>query len=459
MGNAAVRIVIIGAGEVGYHISEHLALENKNVTIIDTDAAALRRVSEHSDVQVVHGSGSSPETLLEAGIAEAEIMLAVTNSDEANLVACMMTDILSPTTRKLARLRGAGFDNYHEHFKTHSPHIDTVINPEIEVVDTIDLLMSVPGAVDVHEFADGKVKFVGVTLDHGSPLDGERLIDLAKRLGAKRPLIAGMVRDEQVIIPQGKDHLRAGDIVYFIAEESTLMDTLAEFGKTAEPVRRVLIIGGGRLGFRLAHRLETGAVYTKIVERDADRCIELAETLNRAVVLNGDGSDQSLLAEENIAETDVVVTLTDDEETNILASLLAKRLGARKTITKISKFSYFPLMSAIGLNQVVSPRLSAINSILQHVRRGKVLSAISIKGEQAEIIEAVAMETSDIVSRPLKDIDFPKGVLVVAIIREEDVIVPTGNSIIEPGDRIIIFSQRKAIPKMEEILAVKLEFF
>ncbi len=454
-----MRIVIIGAGEVGYHISGHLALENKNVTLVDTDAAALRRVSEQSDVRVVQGSGSSPEILLEAGITKAEIMLAVTNSDEANLVACMMTDILSPTTRKLARLRRAGFDNYHEHFRTHPPHIDTVINPELEVVDTIDLLMSVPGAVDVHEFAGGKVKFVGVTLDEGSPLDGESLIDLAKRLGSRRPLIAGMVRDEQVIIPRGKDRLHAGDIVYFIAEESTLMGTLAEFGKTAEPVRRVLIIGGGRLGYRLAHRLEGGAVYTKIVERDADRCIELAEMLNRTVVLNGDGSDQSLLAEENIAETDVVVTLTADEETNILVSLLVKRLGARKTITKISKFSYFPLMSAIGLNQLVSPRLSAINTILQHVRRGKVLSAVSIKGEQAEIIEAVALETSDIVSRPLKDIAFPNGVLVVAIIRKEEVIVPTGDSIIEPGDCILIFAQRRAIPKMEAILAVKLEYF
>jgi len=454
-----VKIVIIGAGEVGFHIAEHLALENKNVTLIDTDAAALRRVSEHSDVQIVQGSGNSPEALLEAGIAEAEIMLAVTNSDETNLVACMMTDILSPTTKKLARLRAAAFDQYHEHFREHSPHIDTVINPEIEVVNTIERLMSVPGAVDVNEFAGGKVKFVGVTLDQNSPLDGRSLIDLAQQLGTRRPLIAGMVRDEQVIIPRGKDQLKAGDIVYFIAEESTLMDTLAVFGKTAEPIRRVLIIGGGRLGYRLAKQLEATPVYTKIVETDAGRCAKLAEKLNRAVVLHGDGSDQALLAEENIAETDVVVTLTDDEETNILASLLASRMGARKTITKISKFSYFPLMSAIGLNQVVSPRLSAINSILQHVRRGKVLSAISIKGEQAEVIEAIAMETSDIVSQPLKDISFPKGVLVVAIIRESDVIIPSGESIIKPDDRIIIFAHRKAIPKLEKILAVKLEYF
>ncbi|MFH1985595.1 MAG: Trk system potassium transporter TrkA [Pseudomonadota bacterium] len=454
-----MKIVIIGAGEVGFHIAGHLALENKNVTLIDTDAAALRRVSDHSDVQTIQGSGSSPETLLEAGIVEAEIMLAVTNSDEANLVACMMTDILSPTTKKLARLRGAAFDDYHEHFRTHSPHIDTVINPEIEVVNTIDRLMSVPGAVDVNEFADGKVKFVGVTLDQGSPLDGLRLIDLAQKLGSRRPLIAGMVRDEQVIIPRGKDHLKAGDIVYFIAEESTLMDTLSVFGKTAEPIRRVLIIGGGRIGFRLAMRLEETSVYTKIVETDAGRCAKLAEKLNRAVVLHGDGSDQALLAEENIAETDVVVTLTDDEETNILASLLASRMGARKTITKISKFSYFPLMSAIGLNQVVSPRLSAINSILQHVRRGKVLSAISIKGEQAEVLEAIAMDTSEIVSRPLKDIAFPKGVLVVAIIRQSEVIIPSGESIIQPDDRIIIFAHRQAISKLEKILAVKLEYF
>ncbi|MFP4387490.1 MAG: NAD-binding protein, partial [Desulfococcaceae bacterium] len=227
----------------------------------------------------------------------------------------------------------------------------------------------------------------------------------------------------------------------------------------AEPVRRVLIIGGGRIGVRLAQRLEKRAIQTKIIEQSEERCGELADELNRAVVLCGDGSDQDLLREENVRDVDVVVTLTNDEETNILASLLAKRMGARKTITKISKFSYFPLMMAIGIEQVVDPRLSAINTILQHIRRGKVLSAVSIKGEAAEVIEAEAMETSDIVGKPLKTIQFPKGSLVTALLRGEDVIIPSGDSVIRPGDRIVIFARREAIPKVEKILAVKLEFF
>lgn len=251
----------------------------------------------------------------------------------------------------------------------------------------------------------------------------------------------------------------AGDLVYFICEEEKLLDTLTVFDKHAEPVERVLIIGGGKIGLRLARLFDEKSIYTKIIEKNPDRCAKLAERLNKVVVLHGDGSDQELLKEENIKDIDVVVTLTGDEEVNILASLLVKQMGARKTITKISKFSYFPLMATIGIEQVVSPRLSAINTILQHIRRGKVLSSISIKGEQAEFMEAVALETSDIVGKPLKNISFPKGALVAGIIREENFIIPAGDSIINPGDMIIIFARKQAIPKVEKILAVKLEYF
>nr|MBL0731250.1 NAD-binding protein [Desulfobacterales bacterium] len=200
-------------------------------------------------------------------------------------------------------------------------------------------------------------------------------------------------------------------------------------------------------------------VYIKIIEKNQDRCYLLADRLNKTVVLHGDGSDQELLREENIQDTDIIITLTNDEEMNILISLLAKKMGTNKTITQISKFSYFPLMSMIGLEQIVNPRLSAINSILQHIRKGKVLSAISIKGDEAEVLEAVAMETSDIVNKPLKDISLPKGALITGIIHENDIIIPSGSSLIEPGDRVIIFARKEAIPRIEEILAVKLEFF
>jgi len=454
-----LKIIIVGAGEVGFHIASHLALENKDVWVIDNDSDAIRRVTDNIDVQIVQGSGSSPASLAEAGIKEAEIMLAVTNSDETNLVACLVSDILSPSTKKLARIRAADFDEYHDTFREQGPRIDTVINPEIEVVKTIDQLMSVPGAVDVGEFADGRVKLIGVRLDENEPVIGVRLSDLSAKISRPIPLITAVIRDEELIIPRGNDKLLAGDLVYFLSDENNLLETLSAFNKHSEPIRRVLIVGGGRIGFRLATLLEEKSIYTKIIEKDQDRCISIADRLNKAVVLHGDGSDEALLSEENIHDMDVVVTLTNDEETNILASLLAKQMGARKTITQISKFSYFPLMTRIGLDQVVSPRLSAINSILQHIRRGRVLSAISIKGEKAEVLEAMAMETSDIVEKPLKNIGMPKGSLVAGIIRQDGFIIPSGDNVIKPGDRIIIFARRQAIPKIEKILAVKLEYF
>ena len=454
-----MKVIIVGAGEVGFHIASHLTLENKDVVVIDNNPEATRRISDNLDVQIVMDSGSSPVVLEEAGIQQAEIILAVTNSDETNLAACLVANILSPSTKKLARLRDADFDEYHRNFREHAPHIDTIINPEIEVVKTIYRMMSVPGAVDVGEFADGRIKFVGVNLEDESRLAGVQLSDLPDIIGKARPLIAAVVREDEQIIPRGNDRLEPGDLVYFISEEDKLLDTLSLFNKYDQPVNRALIIGGGRIGLRLASLLEENSIYCKVIEQNPDRCAYLAERLNKAIVLHGDGSDQGLLAEENIQDMDIVITLTKDEETNILASLLAKRMGARKSITRISKFSYFPLMNAIGLEQVVSPRLSAINTILQHIRKGKVLSVISIKGEQAELIEAVALETSEIVAKPLSKISFPKGAMVAGIIRKENIIIPTGDSVIEPGDRVIIFARREAIPKIEKILAVKLEYF
>ena len=453
-----MKIVIVGAGEVGFHIASRLAGENKDVVVIDRDAEALRRVSDNLDVQVLQGSGASPVVLEEAGIRRAEILLAVTDSDEINLVACLATNLLSPSTKKLIRLRDAAYDGFHETFREQAPHIDTVINPEIEVVRTIERMMRVPGAVDVGEFADGRIRFVGLHLAADAPIAGARLLELPTRFGPQRPLIAAVMRGEEIIVPRGSDRLQAGDLVYFISEAGKLGELLPFFGIKPQPVRRVLVVGGGRIGQRLAARLEELNIHCKIIEKNAERCARLAERLNKTVILHGDGSDRGLLVEENIGEMDYVVTLTSDEETNILASLLSMRMGAPRCITKINRFSYFPIMTTIGIQQVVSSRLSAIDSILRHIRRGKVLSAISLK-EQAEVLEAVALETSDIVSKPLKNIGFPKGALVVGIVRDEQIIIPSGASVIEPGDRIILFAQREAVPKIEKLLAVKLEFF
>lgn len=454
-----MKIIIVGAGEVGFHIAGRLSLEDKDVVVIENNADALRRVFENLDVQTVEGCGSSPVILEQAGIKEADILLAVTNSDETNLVASLFANILSPTTIKLARIRSEEYLMYQQTLSLDPYRINVVINPEDEAVKTVERLLQVPGAVDVGEFADGRIKLIGVRLEADCPVAGTKLVDLEKKTGNKKILVAAIVRDEKVIIPSGEDQILEGDLIYFISEEKELKEALKIFGKRAEPFKRILIIGGGNLGLKLAKALERLSIHTKLIEKDPDRCRKLAEDLDKVIVLQGDGSDQGLLQEENVQDMDVVATLTGDEETNILTSLLARRMGAHKTVTRISKFSYFPLVSAIGLEHIVSPRLAAINSILQHVRRGKVLSAMALKGEEAEALEAVALETSDIVGKPLREISFPKGALVVSIIREDEVIIPTGDSVILPQDRIIIFSTRQGIPQVEKALMVKLEYF
>lgn len=454
-----MKVIIVGAGEVGFHVANRFTLENKDVVVIDTDPRSIQKVSEQIDVQGIVGSGSSPVVLEKAGIKEADMLLAVTDSDEINLVTCLMADNVAPTVKKLARLRNSDYDDYHDIFHDRAPQIDTIINPEIEVVKTIERLMGVPGAEDVIEFADGRLKLIGIRLEEDNRLAGVRLMDLAQDTGRQQPLIAAILRDDELVIPGGKDRLMPGDLLYYISDAQNHLNTLEFFDIQSEPIRRVLVVGGGRLGLRLATHLDDKQIYTKIVEKDPQRCLELADLLNRVIVLNGDGSDQELLEEENIRDMDLVVTLTDDEQTNILVSLLSRRLGARKTITRISKFSYFQIISAIGIQQVVSPRLSAINTILQHIRQGKVLSAISIKSEQAEVIEAEALETSDIVNKPLAEVKLPKGSLVIGIQRGEDSIIPSGDSVVRPGDRIIIFTRREAVSQIEKILTVKLEYF
>ena len=454
-----MKIVIVGAGEVGFHIASRLSLENKDVIVVEKNADALRRISENLDVQTVEGSGSSPAMLEQAGIKGADILLAVTNSDETNLVAALFANILSPTTIKLARIRSEEYLVYQDALH-HDPYrIDVVINPEAEAVKSVENLLKVPGAVDVGEFADGRIKVIGVRLDADSPVTGTKLVDLKKKTGNKKILVAAIIRNEKCIIPSGEDQILEGDLIYFVSEERELKEALKIFGKQAEPVNRVLLIGGGNLGLRLARALEGLSIHAKLIEKNPDRCRKLAEHLDKVIVLQGDGSEQGLLQEENVQDMDVVATLTGDEETNILTSLLAKRMGARKTVTRISKFSYFPLVCAIGLEHIVSPRLAAINTILQHVRRGKVLSAMALKGEEAEALEAVALETSDIVGKPLQQIRFPQGALVVAIIRGDEVIIPTGDSVILPQDRIIIFSTPQSIPRVEKALMVRLEYF
>jgi len=453
-----LNVVIIGAGEVGYHLARRLAGENKQVTLIDNNPVAVRRVAETIDAQAIRGSGSNPDLLKSAGIQSAEMLLAVTDSDEVNLTACLAADLLSPNTRKVARIRAAEFVPFHPALQEQTPHISRVINPEIEVVKTIERLMSVPGAVDVGEFAEGQFTFIGVRLTAQAGLTGVKLSDISAVIEDAPPLIAAIVRRETLIVPNGNDRLEENDLIYFISKNDSHAKTLAALNKQAHPVKRVMIIGGGRTGLRLAKTLEENGITVKIIESNPDRAITLAELLNHSVVLNGDGADQSLLLDENIESTDALVALTGDEETNIIVAILAKRFGVPQNIVKVNKFNYFPLMSTIGIDQVVSPRLSAVNSILQHIRQGKVLSAVSLQNEAAEVLEAEALETSEVVGRPLKNIDFPKGALLIGILHDGRAIIPSGDSVVYPGDHVVIFAQKEVVSGVEKLLTVTLDY-
>jgi trk system potassium uptake protein TrkA len=452
-----MKIIIVGAGEVGFHIAQKLSEESLDVFLIDKDPEKVRRLTENLDVQAILGSGTSPDTLRESGIEDAEMLVAATDSDEVNLIACLLARHLNPYIVKLARVRNPEYLKEKDLFGQDLLSVDQIINPESEMVETITDLMMVPGASDVINFVDGRVKLIGVTVKPDSPFVGRRLLSFKGMEG--RVLVGAIVRGEQVIIPHGEDTLEANDMAYVVVRAEELPDVFRKLGIKDEGLRRVIIVGAGETGTALATFFDKTKINVKIIEKDNQRCTSLAQTLERVIVINGDGSDKTLLQEENIGDCDFMVAVTGDEDSNVLMSILAKGLGAKKTITRISKLSYVPLVSALGIDTVVSPRLSAIRAILQHIRKGKIISVAPLKGEHAEAIEAEALESSDLVNLPLSKVKFPKGSLVGAIVRNDEIIIPLGDNVIKPKDRLIIFTLRKEVPKLEKLLTVKLEYF
>ncbi|QGY41237.1 Trk system potassium transporter TrkA [Pseudodesulfovibrio cashew] len=455
-----MRIIIIGAGEVGYHIARRLAVENKEVVVIDKSAEALRKLAEASDVQTITGSGSSPEILEQAGVEEADILLAVTDSDEINLISCFFANMLNREMTKLARVRSEMYTDYRHLLMDEGAGITKVINPDEEVVNSVLRLMSVPGAVEINEFAGGKIRLIGINLPDGSPLVGTRLIDLRGKIGDDVGIvIAALVRNGELIIPSGLDEIRQGDVIYFVCDIRDQEEIVSRLGVATEPVREVLIIGGGNIGFRLAKALDNKFYHTRLLENRQKRCEFLSEKLDRPIVLMGDSTDQEILREENIQDMDMVIAVTGDEETNILSCLLAKSLGAKRTVTRVNNFGYMPLIEPIGIDYVVCPRQSAINSLLHFIRRGRIISSVNIRGEEAEALEVIAHEDSPIVGKKVKDIDFPRGCLILCFQRGDEVVIPRGDTLIEPKDQLIIISTRQNIPKVEKVLTAKVEFF
>lgn len=453
-----MKIIIVGAGEVGFHTAQRLTTENKEVVVIDKQPEALKRFVDLLDVQTVCGSGSSPRVLEEAGVASAEMLLAVTDSDETNLVACLFAESIGPGIKKLARIRDEDYFLFKPELTPRMLNIDTIINPDNELIKSVMHSLAVPGAEHISEFADGNIKLIGFRIEKDSPVIGIRMFELRKKIGGIPFIVAAIFRNDSLIIPFGNDKVKAYDLVYFVCETIKLKPVLKFFGSRTEQVHNILMVGGGNIGFKIAQEVEKRPYHLRIIEANRERCQYLAEKLESAIVLHGDGTDKTLLEEENIQDMDMVISLTGNEEANFLTSLLAKNMGAKRTMTRINKFAYMPIISDIGLGNILSPRLSAINSIVQHVRRGKILSSVSLKGEDAEVLEAVAMETSGIVGTPLKDLNFPKGAIVLAVTQGKTSIIPDGNTVIQPNDRVVILSTRQNIPRVERELMVKLEY-
>ena len=452
-----MKIIIIGAGEVGFNIARRLSEENHDVVVIEKDPNKISHIQNVIDVQAVLGSGTNPSILNEAGIKESDIIVAATDSDEANLIACFFAQHLTDYITKIARVRNPDYMKHREIFNQDFFNIDLIINPQSEMVASMLKLMEVPGASEVIDFVDGRIKLIGITIKNGSPLVGRKLSSFNDY--SQAILVGVIVRGEKVIIPSGHDTIQPNDLIYFVAQREETPNIFRLLNLREEGLGRVIIIGGGETGLDLATSLDTTNINTKIIEKDGQICLELAEKLKKVVVLNGDGTDREFLIEENIADVDIMVVLTGDDENNILISLLGKALGAKKTVTKIGKLSYIPLVSTIGIDTVVSPRLSAIKTILQYIRKGKVICVAPLKGEGAEAIEFEALETSDIVNIPLSKVKFPKEAIIGAIVRGEEIIIPKGHNMIKPHDHLIIFALKGAIPKLEKLFTVKLEYF
>ncbi len=456
-----MRAVIVGAGEVGYNIADILSKEGNDIVIIDTNDERLKDIAENLDVQTITGSGSSPQVLKEAKLSQAEMVVAVTDSDETNIVACLLASAQSTSPFKIARIRNPDLNRESVLFDKAHLNIDLCINPEREAVKDVINLMEYSGASEVIDFAEGNVKLVSFYVDAECGAIGKSLQQIMEDYPADEDiLVASVTRGDEPIIPSGKTVIKEKDHLFVFAKSEHVRSMLTFFGKKEELAERVFIVGGGNTALMLAEALEKKWVDTiKIIEKRQDRCDLLASRLDRSICLHGDGTDQELLKEENIKDADYFIAVTDDEEENILSALLAKQLGAKKVISLVNKSGYSHLIPLLGIDGVMNPRRASVGKILHFIRKGKVISATPLGDEKAEAVEFIALETSDITNRPLKDIDFPKGTIIGAITRAGEVIIPGGDSVILPGDHVILVTLRSSIQKIEKILTVKLDYF
>lgn len=457
-----MRVIVCGAGRVGVGIARRLSRENNEVTVVDQSKELIRAVAERLDVRGVVGNGAYPETLEEAGAREADMIIAVTFSDEVNMVACQIAHSLFNVPTKIARVRAQGYldPRYSDLFsRAHLP-IDVVISPEREVSEAIIQRMSTPGAFDIKSFADGRIWAVGVKLRDDCPIINTPLRQVAELFPDLKITIVAIKRGDNIWRAHSGDQLEPGDQVFFVSDRNDVTRALEIMGEAGRQARRVIIVGGGNIGLFVAKGLEKiGSMKIRLIERDRKRAEFIAEELERTIVLQGDGLDRAILREAGVAEAETVVSVTDNDQVNILASVVAKREGSRRSLALINDLDYGPISEAVGVDRYVDPRATTVSTILQHIRRGRIKGVYSLMDGAAEVLDAVALETSPLVNKPLREASLPEGVMIGAVFRDGEVQMPTGDTVINAGDRIVLMSMRENVKDVEQMFRVSIEYF
>lgn len=457
-----MRVIICGAGRVGYGIASRLAAEKFDVTVIDHSHELVRAVTERLDVKGVVGSASFPNILAEAGAKEADLIIAVTYSDEVNIVACQIAHSLFNVPVKVARIREQSYldKRYADLFsRSHIP-IDIIISPELEVANAVMQRLATPGAFEVTTFADGRIWALGVRLGEDCPILDTPLNQVAELFPELQITIVGVHRNDQIFRPHAEDQLYAKDRIYFVAAEENVPRAMETIGAVSDKARRIVIVGGGNIGLHVARQLEAlGNIKLRIVERDEKRAAYIAEILQRTVVLNGNGLESDILLEAGTASAETVVTLTDNDQVNVLSAVLAKQEGAKRAMALVNDPEYGRLAESVGIDRSVDPRATTISTILQHVRRGRIKGVFSLLNGQAELIDAIALETSPLVGEHLRKVQLPGGIVIGAVLRNNKVLLPNAEMVIEPEDRVILMALRENVRDVEQMFRVSLEYF
>lgn len=458
-----MRVIICGAGQVGFGIAERLAAEKNDVSVIDTAADLIHAVRDALDVRGFVGHGSHPEVLEAAGAANADMIIAVTLYDEVNIVACEVAHALFNVPMKIARIRSQSYlrPHYQDLFSRDHLPIDVIISPELEVGEMVLRRITLPGATDVVRFAEDKIFMIAIECLEDCPVINTPLAQLTELFPDLESTVVGVSRDGNLFIPRSADQLFVGDLAYVITTKDQVRRTMGLFGHEEQEATRIVIAGGGNIGLYVARTIEQRQSRTKvkIIEANRDRAVSVADQLRRTVVLNGSALDQKLLLEADIPDADLMVAVTNNDQVNILSSVMAKRLGCKSNLSLINNPALQDITRSVGIDAFVNPSSVTISRVLQHVRRGRIRAVHSVQSGAAEIIEAEALETSPLVGAYLRDLDLPDGMRIGAIYRNGTVLKPHGSVMINPKDRVVIFALASAVKRVEQMFRVSLEFF